>query len=271
MSRQKVFFILLLILFYNCQSFAGWVITQKSFDSDQREETVIIETVFLQDNRMKIIKNDMITIFNLNDETITLMNPEKMVYWKGTISDYKTDIKKAMQSAMEEQLKKAPERQKQMIRNMYQGMIESIDDPSKFAGEEPDEYQLEIEKTDEKERFAGYQAIKYQIKVNKQLKEEAWLSESNRAHKEFDTHKFYSIFGNFISQGGTGAYYQNDEEYIEFAKLGFPLKSISYHGGYESISQVTNLERKILDKSDFTPPADYKKVQLTDVGIEEQE
>ena len=271
MNHQKTFFILLFTLLFNFQSIAGWIITQQSYDSDQGKESAIIETVYLQNNMMKILQDELITVFDLNKETITLINPVKEVYWQGTIADYKTDIKKAMQAAMEEQLKNAPEGQKRMIRDMYQGMMESIDDPSKFAGEEPDEYRLEIERTNEKERVAGYQAVKYEVKVNKQLKEEAWLSESNRAHKEFDIHKFYSIFGDFISQAGTGAYYQNDDKYIEFAKLGFPLKSISYHGGYESISEVTNLERKNLDTSEFTPSADYKKVQLTDVGIEEQE
>ncbi|MFP4024658.1 MAG: DUF4412 domain-containing protein [Thiohalospira sp.] len=271
MRHQKTFFIILLTLFFNFQSFAGWVITQQSYDSDQGKESAIIETVYLQNNMMKIVQEDLITVFDLNNEIIILMNPVKEVYWKGNIADYKTDIKRAMQSAMDEQLKNAPESQKQMIRDMYQGMIESIDDPSKFAGEEPDEYQLEIERTNEKERIAGYQTVKYEVKVNRQLKEEAWLSESNRAHKEFDIHKFYSIFGDFISQAETGDYYQNDDKYIEFAKLGFPLKSISYHGGYESVIEVTNLERKNLDTSEFTPPGKYKKVQLTEVGIEEQE
>ncbi|MDY6800653.1 MAG: DUF4412 domain-containing protein [Bacteroidota bacterium] len=271
MSRQKVFIIFLFSLFFYFQSIAGWVITQKSYDSDQGETSAIIEKVYIEDDRMKIVQDDMVTVFNLNDETITLMNPVKKVYWKGTIADYKTDIKKALMAAMEEQLKDAPERQKPMIRNMYQGMMESIDDPSKFAGEEPEEYQLEIEKTGEKERIAGYQAVKYQVKVNQQLKEEAWLSEYNRAHKEFDIHKFYAIFGEFVNQAEAGAYYQKDGKYIEFAKLGFPLKSINYYGGYESVSHVTNLERKNIDITAFLPPADFQKVSLTEVGIEEQE
>lgn len=269
MRNQKIIFTIIFSLLINLQSLAGWIITQRSYDSDEGAQSALIETVYLQDNVMKIAQDDIITIFDLNKETITLINPVKMVYWNGTVSDYKKDIKKAMQSAMEEQLENAGEEQKEMIRNMYQGMMESIDDPSKFAGEEPDEYQLEIEKTTEKERIAGYQAVKYQVKVNKRLKEEAWLSESNRAHREFDINKFYIIFGDFISQAGTGAYYQNDEKYIEFAKLGFPLKSINYFGGYESFSEVTNLERKNMDASEFTPPKNYKKVSLIEVGIED--
>ena len=58
-----------------------------------------------------------------------------------------------MQAAMEEQLKNAAEGQKEMIRKMYSSMMESVDNPSKFADEEPEEYEVQIEKTKEKEKI----------------------------------------------------------------------------------------------------------------------
>lgn len=250
---------------------AGWVITQQSYDSDEGVETALIETIYLQDNIMKVVQPEMVTIFNLNTETITIMSPVKKVYWEGKVDDYKKEIKDAMQSAMEEQLENAREEQKEMIRKMYKGMMESIDDPSKFAGEEPEEYELEIEKTGEKERVAGRIAHKYSIKVNSSVKEEAWLSESDRPHEEFDIGRFYDIFGDFTSQASTNAFYQNNEKYIEFSKMGFPLKSISYYGGYESISEVTDLQKENIDASEFKAPADYQKVSLLEIGLEEQE
>lgn len=249
---------------------AGWVITQQSYDSDEGVETALVETIYLQDNIMKVVQPDMVTMFNLNTETITIMSPVKKVYWTGKVEDYKTEIKDAMRSAMEEQLKNAAEEQKEMIRKMYKGMMESIDNPSKFAGEEPEEYELEIEKTGDKDRVAGRLAHKYAIKVNGSVKEEAWLSESEKPHEEFDIGKFYDLFGDFTNQGNSTAFYQNDEKYIEFSKKGFPLKSISYFGGYESISEVTNLQKENLDPSVFKAPADYQKVSLLEIGLEEE-
>ncbi|MDA3955056.1 MAG: hypothetical protein PF485_15540 [Bacteroidales bacterium] len=271
MKKQKYILLLAIVLVVSTQTFAGWVITQRSYDSDEGLETALIETVYLQNNVMKVVQAEMITMFDLNNETITLMSPVKKVYWTGKIMNYKEEIKAAMKVAMEEQLANAQEEQKEMIRKMYLGMMESIDNPSKFAGEEPEEYTLEIERTEEKERLAGHIAYKYQVSVNGSIKEEAWLSESNKAHKEFDINKFYSIFGEFASQAGTSTFYQNNDEYIEFAKKGFPLKSINYYGGYESISEVTNLEKSNLEDSEFTPAVDYKKVSLVEVGLNEQE
>ena len=271
MKKQKTLFIIVIALLINVQANAGWVITQRSYDSDEGVETALIETVYLQDNIMKVVQSEMITMFDLNKETMTIMSPVKKVYWTGNIADYKKEIKEAMKSAMEEQLKNAPEEQKEMIRKMYQGMMESIDNPSKFAGEEPEEYDLQIEKTEEKEQIAGHIAVKYKISVNGSIKEEAWLSESNKAHSEFDINKFYAVFGDFTSQAGTGSFYQNDEKYIEFAKMGFPLKSVNYFGGYESISEVTSLEKENIDSTEFNAPSDYQKVSLVEIGLDEQE
>ncbi len=271
MKKQKYILLIAFVLLMNAEAIAGWVITQRSYDSDEGVETALIEIVYLQDNVMKVVQDEMITMFDLNKETITLMNPLQKVYWTGKIANYKVEIKAAMNSAMVEQLANAQEEQKEMIRKMYQGMMESIDNPSKFAGEEPEEYTLKIVRTDEKERLAGHIAVKYQVSVNGSVKEEAWISESNQAHKEFDINKFYSIFGEFTSQAGTSSFYQNDDEYIEFAKKGFPLKSINYFGGYESISEVTDLKRSKMEEADFLPPADYKKVSLVEVGLNEQE
>ncbi len=271
MKKSKSLLIIAIVLLINLQASAGWIITQQSYDSDEGVETALIETIYLQDNIMKVAQTDMVTMFDLNNETITLMSPVNKVFWTGKIADYKKEIKEAMQLAMDEQLQNAAEEQKEMIRKMYQGMIESIDNPSKFAGEEPEDYDLQIEKTGDKERVSGRMAHKYSITVNGSVKEEAWLSESDKPHEEFDISKFYDVFGEFTSQAGTSSFYQNDDKYIEFAKKGFPLKSISYYGGYESISEVTNLKKENIDSNEFSTPEDYKKVSLVEIGLEGQE
>ena len=269
--KNKFLALLVLFFFMNTSLFAGWIITQQTYDSDQGIEEAVIETIYLQNNIMKVVQNDLITVFDLNKETIIVMNQQRQVYWTGKVSDYKTEIKAAMQTAMEEQLKNATEGQKEMIKKMYTSMMESVDNPSKFAEEEPEEYDLQIEKTQEKEKIAGYTAVKYKVVVNGAIKEEAWLSESNRAHSEFDVVKFYQVFGDFTSQAESIQYYQKNDKYTEFSKLGFPLKSIYYYGGYETISEITSLEKKSLSESDFTPPSNYKKVNLMEIGLNGQE
>lgn len=269
MKNQIKIALLLVSVLVSLNTYAGWIVTQRSYDSDEGSESAITETVYMQDNIMKVVQKNMVTMFDLNKEQMTIMNPDRKVYWTGNIDSYKEEIKSAMKSAMDEQLAKAAPEQKEMIKKMYQGMMESIDNPSKFAGEEPEEYHLEINRTGEKERVSGRLAVKYEIKVNGSITEEAWLSESERAHAEFDIVKFYSLFSDFLSQAGSGTFYQTNEKYIEFSKKGFPLKSVNYNGGYESISEVINLDKKNLDKKEFEVPVEFTKVSLAEIGLNE--
>lgn len=268
MKKLNIFITLILVFILQTAANAGWVVTQRSYDSDEGVESAITEMVYMQDNVMKVVQENMITMFDLNKELMTVINPTEKVYWTGNIKAYKEEIKLAMQTSMDEQLAKAAPAQKEMIKKMYQGMMESIDNPSKFAGEEPEEYDLEINRTGEKQRVAGRLAVKYEIKVNGMVKEESWISESDRAHAEFDINKFYSLFADFLSQAGNDAFYQTNEKYIEFSKKGFPLKSITYNGGYESVSEVINLDKQKLSEKDFAIPADYKKVNLAEIGLD---
>lgn len=271
MKHKRSLFTLVIVFIVTISANAGWIVTQRNYDSDEGVELALIETIYLEDGVMKVVQDEMITIFDLNNETMTIISPIKKVYWTGNVDSYKDEIKTAMKISMEEQLDKAPEAQKEMIRKMYQGMMESIDNPSKFAGEEPEEYDLDIEKTGDRERIAGRMATKYKISVNGVLKEEAWLSESDRANAEFDSEKFQLVFGDFISQAETIAFYQVNEKYVEFTKKGFPLKSVNYYGGYESISEVINLDKEAIDKKEFSVPTGFEKVSLLEIGLEEKE
>jgi len=270
MKNIKFLLFVLILCVFNINSFAGWIIKQRSYDSDLGVESAVIETVYLQDNKMKIIQDQIITIFDLNEETITLMNAANKVYWTGKVDDYKSEVKAAMKIAMDEQMEKASIEQQEMIRKMYTGMMENIDNPSKFVGEEPDEYNIEIEKSGEKVEIADQLALKYEVIINGFIKEEAWISESVNTNTEFAPEKFYAIFKDFICQEESMAAYQTNEKYIQFSKKGFPLKSINYYGGFESISEVISLDKKNIEESNFEIPADFKKVNIVEIGIEQE-
>lgn len=267
-NKYILLFITIISLGFTAQ--AGWVITQRTYDSDEGVESATIETVYLQDNVMKVVNSEVITIFDLNKEMIILINPDKKVYWTGNVSAFKNDMKAGIKQVMDEKLKEVAPEQHEMMKKMFEGMIASVDDPSKAAENSPKNYTLVINKTKESARIAGYSSVKYQIKVNSDLKEEAWLSESSRAHDEFDINKFYNIFHDFTAQAGTTEFYQSNPKYLEFARLGFPLKSVNYYGGYETISEVTKLDKQKLEPGVFTIPADCKKVSLIEIGLNKE-
>ncbi|OFX88210.1 MAG: hypothetical protein A2W99_10260 [Bacteroidetes bacterium GWF2_33_16] len=267
MKFKKYILLFITIISFGYSAHAGWIITQRTYDSDEGIAMASVETVYLQDNIMKVTHKDIITIFDLNKELITLISPAKNVYWTGNITTYKTDMKSGLKQVMDEQLKAVAPEQREMMKKMFEGMIAAVDDPSKAIENKPKNYSLEIKKTKESARIAGYSAVKYQVLVNGALKEEAWLSESSRAHDEFDIYKFYGLFSDFTAQSGTMEYYQMHEKYLEFARKGFPLKSVNYYGGYETISEVTKLDKEKIDLSVFAVPDGYRKASLMEIGL----
>jgi len=266
--RYILLFITIILLGFTTQ--AGWVITQRTYDSDEGVGSATIETIYLEDNVMKVVNSEVITIFDLNKELITLINPEKKVFWTGNVSAFKNDMKAGIKQVMDEKLKNVAPVQHEMMKKMFEGMIAAVDNPSLANDNKQKNYTLEINKTKESARIAGYSSVKYQVKVNGELKEEAWLSESSRAHDEFDINKFYNLFKDFTAQAGTTEFYQTNEKYLEFSRLGFPLKSINYYGGYETISEVTQLDKQKLEPVVFTVPADCKKVSLIEIGLNKE-
>lgn len=271
MKIRNIFFLLSIILITHFNVHAGWIITQRTYDSDEGVESALVETVYLQDNIMKVVQKEMITIFNLNTETITLMSPEKKTYWTGNVANYKTDMKSAIKQVMDEQLKNAPADKREMIKKVFEGMIASVDNPNQVSANQPKNYTLEITRTNESQKVAGYTAVKYKVLVNNELKEEAWLSESNRAQDVLDINKFYNLFSDFTAQAGTTDFYQMHEKYLEFARKGFPLKSVNYYGGYETISEVTKLDKEKIDSLVFVVPADFKKASLMEIGLNKEQ
>ncbi len=270
MKFYKYLLVFITIIFIGFTAQAGWVITQRTYDSDEGAGSATIETIYLEDNVMKVVNSEVITIFDLNKELITLINPEKKVFWTGNISAFKNDMKSGIKQVMDEKLKEVAPEQREMMKKMFEGMIASVDNPSKATENSPKNYTLEINKTKESARIAGYSSVKYQVKVNGDLKEEAWLSESSRAHDEFDINKFYNLFNDFTAQAGTTEFYQSNPKYLEFARLGFPLKSVNYYGGYETISEVTQLDKQKLEPLVFTVPTDYKQVSLIEIGLNKE-
>jgi hypothetical protein len=65
----------------------------------------------------------------------------------------------------------------------------------------------------------------------------------------------------------TNTQLQANREFSEFAEGGaYPLKTaVIENGQWKTIMEVSNIERKSLDDSIFTVPADYKKTELPEI------
>ncbi|MFO7938803.1 MAG: DUF4412 domain-containing protein [Bacteroidales bacterium] len=262
MNRQFFLTISLLLLASNTL-FAGWVIVQKTYDASEGAQGEIEEILYFQDDKVKMMSEDMATIFDLNSGEMYFINYQTRNYWTGTAQEMEDQVKAAMDEMIEQQLANVPEDKREEMRAMYKQMMAGQTESD--AHSRPSDLAVTIEKTTEKSVVAGLPVTKYRVIVDGKLTEEVWLNTDAGIHNEFSVQKFYDFMAGFLKSFQNQETYKDQEAYVQMAKQGYPLKIIDRAGAYETITEVTSVEKKNLSRSDFLPPNDFSEQALTDM------
>lgn len=241
---------------------AGWIIKEKIYDTDNKEITNQI--VFIQDNKIKQVGEDFTTVFNLDDNTITLYRPEIRIYWKGTVDEYKREMHETYEIMMKMELEKIPSDQQESAEEMFKKMMKVMENPDLTTEPSMD---VLIRQTADNENIAGYNSSKYQVFINGILKEDIWVSEEVNVSEDLDIRKFYHQVYQLSGGFRDDFEYQSGAQYIQLIEKGYFLRSKDYQYGFQTITEVTEITEKDLPESEFDIPAGYKKVSLPDLGI----
>lgn len=256
MRTLKTLLLAITFILFEANVFAGWVITTEKDEGLGSAET---ETTFVQDNMFKNSTDRETVIFNFPGNEISFINTENKSYWTGTLTDFKTTMVKEMKMKMESALQNVPEEHKEMMKNMYQEMIDKME-----SGENTTKDDLEIKKTNETLDILGHTAEKYQIFSDGTLREDIWISEDINIYNEMDPEQFKEFFKEF-SNIASDRSVENSYEFIELLEKGYPLKTVEYHENFTITSTVVKIEDKEIPDSEFEIPAGYNKVALADL------
>lgn len=258
-------FILAVLTFLSSSAIGGWIITQRTYDSDEGVEKAYVEKIFMEDYRMKFENPEMSTVFNLETGELFIIDEGKKLYWSGTVKDFKEELKESIKLAFEKQLKTVPKEQKAMMEQMYKSMLQGLDNSGQIN--EVQQLDIIIEDNNMKEKILDYNSSKYSVIVNGVLREELWVAREYGMRKDFDIEKFYSLFDEFLNQGYGNDNYQMHTDYIQLMQKGYPMKTITFYGGYKTITEVTDVEKVTLGEEAFLPPSEYTKSNLDEMGL----
>ncbi|MCD4680789.1 MAG: DUF4412 domain-containing protein [Bacteroidales bacterium] len=256
MKTQKLLITFIALLLISFQLMAGWVITS---EKDEELDNIEIETTYIQDNIIKITTERDIAIFNFETNEIYLINPLSKSYWAGTLSDFKTNVIEGMKSKMENMLKKIPVEHHEMYKKMYQDKIDKIESDKINEGDD-----LEIKETSENLNILDYSSAKYQIWQDEILREDVWIAEKLDISDELNIEKFKNFFMSF-SNITSDRSVENSPKFFELFEKGYPLKTIEYYENFKIITTVTNIEKKQIPASEFSPPPGFNKINIMDL------
>jgi len=236
---------------------AGWVISEKITDNFGNTS---IQTTFIQQNQIRYESASSISILNLDDQLITIIFPNLRAYWQGSTSDLTTSMMEAYDSQVQSLVLSLPLDQQAKFQQMY--------DTIKMKMLHPDTTSIgnrfSLQKTDHHDTIQGYMSTEYLILRDSVVGERFWITTDKKPYRDIDAGRLVELKNglNPYSHGGT---LLNSEAYLNLLQNGLIVKStmIDKEEVYET-TELTQVKQINIPSDFFFPPANYRKVSLTD-------
>ncbi|MEW6456066.1 MAG: hypothetical protein AB1410_05045 [Acidobacteriota bacterium] len=256
---KKFLFIAAFLLIITAFSSAGWKIQQVSYIEGEEEKTT--ETFLISQGKIKFLSEDYVQIIDSEKQLIFFLNPEKELYYGGTIDEFKKEWQEYLN-----ELKKEMEEYKAQFEKYLR---EQKTATSKKIQEKPQmKPKVDIKSTNEMASIAGFRTLKFQVFEDGNLKEEVWIAPDTGIEKEFSMQKFFElivkVFSSIAKTFTTEEIplYDETDEYLNLLSKGFPFRTITYYDTSKQIEEITKAEKLNIPDSEFLPPPGYKKVTL---------
>ncbi len=242
--------------------FAGWIIHERNFDSESKDKYQY--TYYLQEQKLRLEEKDFVSIFDLNDYSVTFINTRKSIYWKGSIESYLKELRDAVKAEMIKDISGRSKEEQEMIEATYEYYISSLKDS---LNNTQSSYKVALVNTGEKEKIAGVRASQYGLFINKIMKEEVWVSDEVQIEKDMDLMKLNAMLEEMGTELPGVLSRQTDPQYAQLRKKGLMMKTIEYDFESSFTTEVYKLKQKDLDTKLFLPPQDYEEVKLSEMGL----
>ena len=236
--------------------FAGWVIKEVTRDAYGEERS---QTIYIQNNIMKTVDGEEISIYNLNSNKICFINPIQKVFWEGSIDEYLKGMNDYALAMVQDELSKLTPEQQETYKAMHSHIFQDAEQIEEET-ESFDSLKVEIKKLSDKEIIAKHQTQRYQLWLNDSLMYDYWVSPRINLYKEFNFEKFYKLIEKMSGQLSETRY-ESSPEFKAFLKKGYSLKTIDSEN---NITETLSIVRKQLSKSVFNVPEDYSKLNFVE-------
>ncbi|MBK7214485.1 MAG: hypothetical protein IPH88_14520 [Bacteroidales bacterium] len=246
--------LLLLLLMFNSAS-AGWLLTGKYIGPDGK---TYMQRYFIQDGKVKFEQYNIIYTYDSKTESIILVDPENLVFYRNTLSGFIQDMKSYRQKQLEILLKDVPAEQKEKVRETYLAGITSIGSPVKQITDS-----VIVTRVPDSLRILGMPSEKYLISLKNRKLEELWISPGLNVNKEFSWSKYLNFLA-LVEPDIPELNFMVSDSYLELLNKGFPSRRIFIRDGYRNEVQVNKMEEKNIPEYEFYTPSLCKQLNYED-------
>lgn len=256
--KSKWFITLVFSVIFCSQVNGGWIIKEVTGNLEHGDQEY--QNYYIQNNWFKIVETSSVTLFDLDNEEMSILLPEKESYWTGTVTEFWKETQDALKQQMEEALKELPPNQ----REVYKSMMEEM---GNFTGQNvlEDHKKVSVNETSEKVTIADQLSQKYEVNVGGEVIEYVWISKSVNIQEEVDLEKFGHFMKTMSGPGGEWSF-ETSEEYISLLKQGYPMRSVEMNEwGGSNLTEVTEVTKQNIPQSEFQIPKDYMRIPLLEL------
>ncbi len=209
---------------------------------------------YIQANRLRYEDSGQVTIFDLNQGTMILLQPGPKRYWSGTPEEFARQVKSTVDAQLDMELKALPDEERQALK----------DDARRQALEPPAKVPVRVERTDQVDTVAGHPARKHRIYVEGQLLEEVWIAEDVDISRELDPQKYAQLL--LKTRSDDSGDWEFDPQVRALRTRGLEMKSIRHAAtGPEESAVVQKVEQTQIPDSTFQVPPGYQKATMAQI------
>jgi hypothetical protein len=253
MKRLCVTFSCIFMLAFSLHSHAGWLLTGKNIDPDGNAIPI---RFFIEKNKIKIEQPEFIAQFDMKTQQIILVDPVKLTYYKGSLTEYMNGVKTFKKEALKSVTVDKPTEQPAVSSKTYIDQIERFFDIPMVA-----KGSVTVSKTDKVFKMLGWQTEIYKISLNGLLKEEVYIAPGMKAGEGFDW-VLYFRFLKAVGLEDQSLIYMNTPEYLSLLQIGYPVRKMVFINGDQSEFQINHMEEKIIPDYEFYTPSLCKELTI---------
>lgn len=252
---------MVLLFFFVNNAYGGWVVYEQSYEAGSKSKSKVV--YYISDQKLKLVEEGVETIFDLRANSISIIIPDKSVFWKGTPEELKNTMQKSLESALDEKLKEVQPEKRENLRKYYLDILSS-------DGSEGESNLLDavLINTGKHDKIAGHNSTRYALYVNRDLKEEFWISPDIPVNREFDMIRYKKLLKEIDVGLNQDMDYHSGMAYLQVLQTGLLMRSIEHSYGTKYITEVTRVKQKKLKDSVFTIPQKYRQTDYADLDFE---
>jgi hypothetical protein len=238
---------------YPGETQAGWILTGRYIDQDGK---TILQRYFIENSKMKFEQYNLIYTIDFLSGELILVDPEKLIYFKGTLNSYISEVKRLKYDQLDQLISRLPESQQVDTHAEYSR-------PLKNFGERPRPVSdtVNLSRLPDSLIIVGQPSEKYLVSVGKQKVEELWISPGLKINDVFSWPDYLYYLSVLEPENRTINYMVSDA-YLQMLNNGFPSRRIMIISGYRTEFQLNKIENKIIPEYEFLTPVLCKEISL---------